>query len=525
MQSAARMAEAAHAHRAIGDTPSGHPERRPERTLLHRTLSAHWPRFKRRADEHGGLPEFVVREFEDYLDCGRYERGCVVARCQGCGHERVVGLSCKHRGFCPSCCGRRMADSAANLVERVLPQERIRQWVASFPWQLRYAMGFDRELCAAVMGAFTAELEHSYRWRAKRALALRSVRQVHTGSVTFVQRFDSALRLSPHAHTLCLDGVYVRPRPADGALRFHPLPEPTPAEVAEVALRTATRIERVLRSRGRELDAPSDGADQDELALEHPALASCYQAAAGGRQLFDDRPGSAALRLLGPAPAPKRANRAALVADARGVNVHAARVVDGRDRKQLERLCRYLTRPPLAHERLDELPDGRLRLSLKTPWSDGTTAIVLTPMDLIARLCALVPPPRVHLTRFRGVLAPAASLRPEVVPRTAPDPALDPHPQLSLFDAHARRPAPPPDPEPPPRRAGRHPWAWLLRRVFAVDISVCPHCSGRMRIIEFALTSDAIARVLARHGLGPQPPPPPPQPMPGQLGLPGVGVH
>ena len=55
------------------------------------------------------------------------------------------------------------------------------------------------------------------------------------------------------------------------------------------------------------------------------------------------------------------------------------------DRKQLERLCRYLARPPLSHERLSELPNGKLSLALKTPWSDGTRAIVLSPMDLRAR--------------------------------------------------------------------------------------------------------------------------------------------
>ncbi len=339
--------------------------------------------------------------------------------------------------------------------------------------------------------------------------------------VTFIQRFDSALRLSPHAHVLCLDGVYVRG--VDGELGFHPLPEPTQADVARVAARTARRIERVLASLGRDADTAADA--DDELVLEHPALAGCYRAATGGRQLFSD-PGARTVRLLGPAPEHRRTTSLPLVAEVGGVNVHAARVVDGRDRKQLERLCRYLARPPLSDERLSELPDGRLRLELKTPWSDGTTAIVLTPMDLIARLCALVPPPRMHLTRFHGVLAPAASLRSEVVPRPPPDPALDPPPaQLSLFDPTAHRPAPAPDQQPPPRRAGRHPWAWLLRRVFALDITVCPRCSGRMRITQLCFTADAIARVLAHHGLGPQPPPPPPKPTPGQLGLAGVAMH
>jgi hypothetical protein len=246
-------------------------------------------------------------------------------------------------------------------------------------------------------------------------------------------------------------------------------------------------------------------------------LAACYKAAASGQQLLGDKPGQPLLRLLSPLPQ-RNSSVPKLVCEVRGVNVHAQRVVDGRDRRQLERLCRYLARPPLSHDRLSELPDGRLRLALKSPWADGSTAIVLHPLDLVARLCALVPPPGFHLTRYAGVLASHASLRPEVIYKGRADPELL-QPQLSLFDQSGLQPAPAAelDPAPPP---GRRPWAWLLRRVFAVDISVCPHCSGSMKITEVALTTDAIARVLARHGLGPQPPPRPPSPPPpGQLGL------
>jgi hypothetical protein len=508
------------AHRCSALAP-GYVPRQPQQTLLHQTLSAHWPAFKRRAEAHGGLPDFVVGEVEDYLQCGLFEHGCVVARCGGCGHEQVVGLSCKRRGFCPSCCGRRMADTAAHLVDAVLPRVPIRQWVCSFPWQLRYAMGYDRGLCAELMAAFATELSRSYQRRAKRALGLSSVSQALTGAVTFVQRFDSALRLNPHGHTLVPGGVYVRAQ--DGSLEFHALPEPTVAEVTSVAAATAARIEQVLAAHGRDFDERTDSGD-DQLSLDHPALASCYRAATTGQQLLGEHPGQPALRLVGQPPRQRVRSQATLVAEVRGVNVHAQRVVDGRDRRQLERLCRYLARPPLAHDRLAQLPDGRLSLSLKTPWSDGTRAIVLSPMDLIARLVALVPPPRMHMTRFFGVLSSASKHRAQVVPTPEPDPELQPPVQLSLLQPDGKAPAPPPPPEPPPR-SGRHPWAWLLRRVFKVDVTVCPRCRGHMRIQQVALTAAAIDRVLARQGLCAQPPPPPPRSLPGQLGLPGVPTH
>jgi len=511
------MAHAAHAARLAA---SGYVRRQPEQTLLHQTLSKYWPAFVRRADEHGGLPEFVVREVEDYLTCGILEHGCVVTRCSGCGDEQVVGLSCKHRGFCPSCCGRRMADCAVHLVDSVLPHVPIRQWVMTLPWQVRAVVGYDRRLCAGVFDAFAKELMALHKRRAKRELDLGSMSEAFTGTVTFVQRFDSALRLSPHAHVLVPDGVWVRAE--DGALDFRALPEPTLAELGQLAERTAARIERVFEAHGRSFEQPSD--DAELLTLEHPALASCYQAAAAGRQLLGEHPGAPALRVMGPQPNAKGATRPALVCEARGVNVHAERVVDGRDSKQLERLCRYLARPPLSHERLTETPNGKLRLAFKKPWRDGTQAVVLTPMDLIGRLCAIVPPPRMHLTRFHGVFAPAAKLRCEIVPSPAHDPELDAPEQLSLFEPTGHWPAPPAQVQ-PPRAAGRHPWPWLLKRVFAIDITVCARCQGRVRIVDIALTKDAIARVLARHGLGPQPPPLPPRPVPGQLGLPGVAMH
>jgi hypothetical protein len=230
-------------------------------------------------------------------------------------------------------------------------------------------------------------------------------------------------------HVLCIDGVYLRAN--DGALGFHALPEPTVAEVADVAARTAARVARLLRKHGRDLDEPSS-VEYDTLQDRQPVLASCYRVAIAGQQLLGQQPGQPVLRLMVEPknPAARQAKR--LVAQVRGFNVHAERFVDGRDRPQLERLCRYLARPALSNDRLQRRPDGRLRLELKTPWSDGTTAIVLAPLDLIVRVCSLVPPPRFNLTRFHGVLGPAAKLRSQVVPAPPPQ-ALSAPVQLPLF--------------------------------------------------------------------------------------------
>lgn len=100
--------------------------------------------------------------------------------------------------------------------------------------------------------------------------------------------------------------------------------------------------------------------------------------------------------------------------------MHAAVRVHGNDRAQLERLCRYLGRPPIAEERLTRLDDGRLRYELKRAWKDGTRAVILSPLDLCARVCALIPRPGFNMVRYYGCLSSHSAVRREVVPKPPP---------------------------------------------------------------------------------------------------------
>jgi hypothetical protein len=346
-----------------------------------------------------------------------------------------------------------MADTAVHLVEKVIPHVPTRQWVCSFPWGLRVLLGYDRNLCADVLGAFAEEVSRSLRWRAKRLFGLKSVEDAHPNAITFVQRFDSALRLNVHSHVLALE------------------------------------------------ESEDESA---KLAQDQPVLASCYAAAAEGKVLLGDRAGQRTTRLVRPEDA--RADEPAAVIA--GFNVHAKVAIPAGDLARLERLCRYLARPPLAQERLTALADGRLRYEMKRPWRDGTYAVVLEPLELMSRLAAMVPPQRFHMIRFHGVVSSHSSLRSRVVPEPPPESGVKSREvQLSLsFDEESAAPS-------------RRPWAWLLRHVFQLDVTSCPQCNAEMRWVEVATTPNAIARLLAKHGLAARPPPHERPSPPGQLRL------
>ena len=145
--------------------------------MLHRVVRAHCPAFLERAEEAGGLPKFVVRELEAYLECGLLEHGLVHLRCRDCSEELVVAFSCKKRGFCPSCVARRMSDAAAHLVDDVLPEVPTRQWVCSLPWRLRILLGYDRRLCAEVTSAFTGAVSRSLATQGEGAARLAECRR------------------------------------------------------------------------------------------------------------------------------------------------------------------------------------------------------------------------------------------------------------------------------------------------------------------------------------------------------------
>jgi hypothetical protein len=95
-------------------------------------------------------------------------------------------------------------------------------------------------------------------------------------------------------------------------------------------------------------------------------------------------------------------------------SLHAGVFANADESEKLERLCRYISRPAISEQRLSVTKQGQVRYELKTPYRDGTTHAFFNPIDFIGKLAALIPPPRINLTRFYGVFAPNSKLRAQV---------------------------------------------------------------------------------------------------------------
>jgi len=274
-----------------------------------------------------------------------------------------------------------MTDTAAHLVDRVIPEVPVRQWVLSLPVPLRYLLAWDGELSSAVIGIFMDAVFRHLRRVAKQELGLRRLADAHPGAVCMVQRWGGSVNLNPHVHALVTDGVFVPD--ADGRVRFWALPEPTKGEIAAVAWDVCERVVGLLRKRGQWLDAP---AENDSFAEREPLLAQLYGASITGTLVMGVKAGQRQVRLSGAEA--RESDDGNKVKNAYGFDLHAAVRIPAHERKRLEGLARYMLRPPLSRSRLTRQADGRYRIKLKRPWNDGTTCIVLEGVELLGNMAS-----------------------------------------------------------------------------------------------------------------------------------------
>jgi len=268
---------------------------------------------------------------------------------------------------------------------------------------------------------------------------------------------------------LFLDGVYEVSPPHGNRPRFQWVPEPTSAQLTQLAHTIARRVGRLLEREGllerdtKRLDL-GEAPDEDDPIPDLVGHSITYRIAVGphrGRKVFKlqtlpicdeedwptDGPGNVA-----------------------GFSLHAGVAVKACQRDKLERLCRYICRPPVSEKRLFLTARGDIGYTLKTPYRDGTTHVIFEPLDFIARLAALVPPPRLNLTRFHGVFAPNSPHRARITPGRRGG------------GAKPTKSAQTEDRTPAEQRSAMR-WAKRLKRVFQIDVEICPNCGGTVKII------------------------------------------
>ena len=168
-----------------------------------------------------------------------------------------------------------------------------------------------------------------------------------------------------------------------------------------------------------------------------------------------------------------------------GSSLHAGVAAKAHERQKLKRLFRYISRPAISEKRLSLTSGGKVRYQLKTPYRDGTTHVIFEPLDFIARLAALVPKPRVNLTRFHGVFAPNSKYRALVTPGK-----LGKGNKSTATDETQEQ-------TPIERRAAMT-WAQRLKRVFNIDIETCRECGGAVKVIA-CIEDPVVIKKILKH--------------------------
>jgi hypothetical protein len=430
------------------------------------------------------LPKFVKEELEGFVNCGLLCRGFALLACPICSEQKLVAFSCKRRGFCPSCLGRRMAETSANLMEHVLPENvPLRQFVLTVPFELRARLAYDKEILGSVCRIFVDSVLGFYR----RRMRDRGIRDGRSGAVSVVQRTSADLRLNPHIHTVALDGVFA---PSDqGVPIFHAFPALDNRDVADLLQVVRVRILRML-SRAGVID--EDSAEtlcllDDGFAERDPALFALAHSAVTGLV-----PAGPEHRERIPLPIELRGSlgvtTSALCAAELGFSLHAATTARADDAEGREALVRYILRPAIAQERVQLLPNDLVRIHLRRPFRDGTFAVDLDPLSLLSRLAASIPPPFFNVVRYAGVLAPASKLRPLVVPPLPSQPPIREEDLSPCSDCAT------PHDTPITHRSGYRPWRELLMRTFRIDVEKCDRCGDRVKLRALVLAVPSIDR-------------------------------
>ena len=437
---------------------------RPENTTLYSIVENYRDAFFEQVENGSGhyLPHFVRKEFDELLRCGQIDQGFVRLKCQGCDHERWVAFSCKRRGFCVSCATRRMHDTTFHLLESVFPAVPVRQWVLSFPFEIRFLLAVFPELLSPFLHIIQRTIQDFLCRKAQI-----SPSEGKSGAVTAIQRFGSALNLNIHFHSIVTDGVYLLRK---GKPQFKRVKPPTIKELSEIL---STIVKKLFRWLVRHGYLIQDNETMHLAEQDAPtALTALQVASITYRIAFGPRQGRKVQSIKTLPPTDEEGGE--LCIRHQGFSIHAQTAFHAKNQQRLSNLCRYLFRPALAHDRLYWDEQSQVIYELKTPYRDGTTHLSFEPLEFMQKLAALVPKPWLNLIRYHGVFAPNAKWRTQIVPKK----------QESSDSSEPTQPT------------YRTPWAELLRRTFHLEMTRCPRCYGYLKVIAVITQAPVIDKML-----------------------------
>ena len=468
---------------ALKQTCIKYTRRRPELTTCYQIFQENLDTFiAERESESRPLPEYIIKEFDAFLKCGIPAYGFLRLKCNSCNEEKVVAFSCKKRGFCPSCAAKRKTEAASHLVDNVLPHTPYRQFVMSFPIAMRYWLQTNKKLFAKVHSIVIKEIQNYYIKKAED----HGIKNAKPGSVSFTQRWGGALNLNPHLHILVLDGVYtiVKEKP-----KFHNLPPISDKEVADIISKISSKIIRYFKKEGY-LDKEGvlvNNPESDELYSESGSLSLAAQNSIFSKIAFGPNAGRKVTKIGAgfgfdeeiPMAKGKLSYRV------NNFSLHANTAIKTLQRDRLFTLIEYIARGPIAEERLEILEDGMVEVTFKKPWSNGQTGVLLTQLEFIEKLSALIPPPRSHLIRWAGVFSPNYKYRKDIVLK----PSIKKGFQFGEDSEDSEEGS-----------LKNSSWAINLARTFKIDVSKCA-CGGELSVVAAIKDAYSVEKYLKHVGI------------------------
>ena len=299
-----------------------------------------------------------------------------------------------------------MSELAAFLVDEVIPHVPIRQVVLTFPIPVRFWISKNPALQSQLLSISIRAYSRLLR---KKAKAQGITGKLRYAVVSVIQRMGGSINLNPHYHSLWVDGLYdvSQKEPV-----FVQLPPPTDEEIKELVETISKRIIRCLKRKGYRVDEFSNDEQEDDEIFTEVQSASVQSLIALG-----ERRGKKVRRL---GVVERGYLDGAIIEGPRcashnGFSLHADVSCGAEEREKLEHMARYIARPPVAMDRLHLRPDGLITYRLKNRYRDGTEMLLFSPMELMEKLAASVPRPRIHSTRYHGLFAPHSKARSKIV--------------------------------------------------------------------------------------------------------------